>query len=161
MPLTPEEFLKTIVLFVVKLILWISDHLLLLPSTKATKNRKFLASVGIAWYEPPRRRHLDCIKYRCIVCFSPSGEPNRKTTSHKQKGPHNISVGTVEDPETVLDREFHCVVFGWFVFLFSFVFFLFPSFLVFLLLPLMRSPVAHWLQILFVAKDDPELMCLH
>lgn len=122
MPLTPDEFLKTIVLFVVKLILWISDHLLLLPSTKATKNRKFLASMGIAWYEPPRRRHLDCIKYRCIVCFSPSGEPNRKTTSHKQKGPHNISVGTVEDPEIVLDGEFHCVVFGWFVFLFSFVF---------------------------------------
>lgn len=25
----------------------------------------------------------------------------------------------------------------------------------------MRSPVAHWPQILFVTKDDPELMCLH
>lgn len=43
------------------------DCLLLLTSNKYIKTEGFLAWVGIAWCEPPGRRHLGCVKCKCIV----------------------------------------------------------------------------------------------
>lgn len=45
------------------------DCLWLLTSTKYIKTEGSLAWVGIAWCEPPRRRHLGHVKYKCIVCL--------------------------------------------------------------------------------------------
>lgn len=91
MPLTPEEFPKTMVLFVAKFTLWISDHLLLPQKQLETESSWHL------WALPAMSHPGEDIWILFNInalYMSPSGELNRKTASHKQDGPHNISVRT-------------------------------------------------------------------